>query len=109
MEKTVKISILRIKREFKMEKTVKISIFRRKKEFKMEKTAEIFILGRKREFKMEKTVKISNLELGGKCTITSIISYNKNPLMSGNNSKIVISEKSILSNYPKLHKKGKKI
>ena len=31
-----------------MEKRVKISILRRKKEFKMEKTAEIFILGRKR-------------------------------------------------------------
>ena len=126
MEKTVKTSIFGIKREFKMETRVKISILRRKKEFKMEKIAEISILRRKREFKMEKTVKISisgigkvaqtekkyqNFHFGIKVWVhfIPIISYNKNPLISGNNSKIVISEKSILSNYPKLHKRGKKI
>ena len=41
----------------KMEKTVKISILGRKREFKMEKTAEISILRIKREFKMEKRSK----------------------------------------------------
>ena len=61
MEKRVKISILVIKREFEMEKTVKISILRRKRELKMEKRVKISILGRKKEFKMEKTVKISIL------------------------------------------------
>ena len=80
MEKTVKISILGRKREFKMEKRVKISILRRKKEFKMEKTAEIFILGRKREFKMEKTVKISILELRYECTLNLQYVIIKTPL-----------------------------
>ena len=83
MEKIVKISILRIKREVKMEKIVKIFILRRKREFKMEKMVKISILERKREFKMEKIAR--------------------------SNSKIVISEKSILSNYPKLHMRGEKI
>ena len=53
-----------------------------------------------------KRVKISNLELGGKCTITSIISYNKNPLMSGNNVNVNIkmykSDKIKMYNYSKL-------
>ena len=77
MEKTVEISILGIKREFKMEKTVKISILVRKKEFEMEKIVKISNLGRKRGFKMEKTVKISILKLGCECHLTPLISYNK--------------------------------
>ena len=77
MEKIVEISILRRKKEFKMEKIVKISILVRKKEFKMEKTVKISILGRKRRFKMEKTVKISILKLGCEWHLTPLISYNK--------------------------------
>ena len=44
MEKTDKISILRIKMEFKKEKTVEISILSRKREFKKEKIDKISIL-----------------------------------------------------------------
>ncbi|WP_314092217.1 hypothetical protein [Gemella haemolysans] len=78
MEKTVKISILRRKREFKIEKRVKISILGRKREFKIEKRVKISILGRKKEFKIEKRVKISILELGG-VPLVSTISYNRKP------------------------------
>ena len=48
----------------KMEKTVKISNLGRKKEFKMEKTGKISIFERKKEFEMEKIGKISILESG---------------------------------------------
>ena len=77
-----------------MEKTVKISILRRKKEFKMEKTAEIFILGRKREFKMEKTVKISILGIG-KVAQTEKKDVNVN-------IKMYKSDKIKMYNYSKL-------
>ena len=105
MEKTGKISILGRKKEFKMEKIVEISILRRKREFKMEKIAKISILGIKREFKMEKIAKISILGIRRECTLHLQLVITK---IAGSNSKIVISEKSILSNYPKLHKRGKK-
>ena len=82
MEKTVKISNLVRKSEFKMEKRVKISNLGRKKEFKMEKRVKISILRRKKEFKMEKTGKISNFKIKAcKCALTSTISYNKKPLL----------------------------
>ena len=64
-----------------MEKTVEISNLGRKIEFKMEKIVKISNLGMKREFKMEKTVKISNLELGRKCHHTTVISCNQKSLI----------------------------
>ena len=80
----------------------------RKSKLKMEKKVEISILGIGKVAQTEK--KDQNFHFGIKVWVhfIPIISYNKNLLISGNNSKIVISEKSILSNYPKLYKRGKK-
>ena len=63
-----------------MEKTVKISNLGRKRQFKMEKTVEISNLRKKSEFKMEKIVEISILELGCKIPLTSTISHKETPV-----------------------------
>ena len=110
MKKIAKLSNLGGKREFKMEKMIEISSLGGKREFKMEKMVKISNLRKKSEFKMEKTVEISILELGCKYPLTITISHNKKKKrIAESNLKIVVSEKSILLNYPKFHMIGEKI
>ena len=126
MEKKVKISILEGKREFEMEKNSRNFHFGKKKRHQNGKNSRNFHFGQEKRVQNEKNSR--NFHFGKKKRVQNgknsqnfhfeikvwvhlapTISYNKNPLMSGSNSKIVISEKSILSNYPKLHKRGEKI